>query len=59
MLEPRISLFQVAKVMRVSMPYAKIVLDGENVTPFKDCEELRFVTYLQADVEICFPEVEF
>lgn len=58
-MEPRISLCHIAKVIRVSMPYAKIVLAGENVMPFCDCSELRFVTYLQSDVQGCFPEVEF
>ncbi len=55
----RISLFRAAKVLRVSMPYLKMVLETESIMPLHDCEELRFVTYWQSDVRVCFPDIEF
>lgn len=55
----KISLFEVAKVLCVSMSYAKNVLEGENVMPLAECEELRFVVFWQSDVQSCFPEIAF
>lgn len=59
MYDKKISLYLVAKALRVSMPYARVVLEGENVTPIQDCKEFNFVMYLTSDVQSCFPDVDF
>ncbi len=59
MLQKMISLQLVAERIRVSVPYAMMVLEGENVVPFKMCGHLPHCIYIKSDVQSVFPEIDF